>query len=223
MTFSVQPTGMVPVPGGTLTLGASDQSDNPPHSVTVAAFLMDLTEVTVSAYGSCASAGQCATPPSTCDFGTPNWGVSGKENHPINCVSWTDANTYCTWSGKRLPTEEEWEYAARYDDGRDYPWGNTALSATLANYGMNGTTAVGSFPSGNSKLGIQDLTGNVWEWTSTWYCSSPPCTGTSGTSRVLRGGSWGGPASSLRVAFRNFAISPSYRENDVGFRCARTP
>ena len=89
-----------------MTLGASDQSDNQPHSVTVAAFLMDITEVTVSAYGSCVTATQCATP-STCDHGTPNWGVAGKENHPINCVSWTDANTYCTWAGKRLPTEEE--------------------------------------------------------------------------------------------------------------------
>ena len=91
--------GMASVPGGTMTLGASDQSNNLPHSVAVATFLMDLTEVTVSAYGSCVTAAQCTTP-STCDYGTPNWGVSGKENHPINCVSWTDANIYCTWASK---------------------------------------------------------------------------------------------------------------------------
>ncbi|MEI7893165.1 MAG: SUMF1/EgtB/PvdO family nonheme iron enzyme, partial [Myxococcales bacterium] len=157
--------------------------------------LMDLTEVTVSAYASCVTASQCATP----DTGTAyNWGVTGKENHPINGVSSIDANTYCTWVGKRLPTEEEWEYAARYDDGRDYPWGSTAPSATLANYNTSGTTAVGSFLAGNSKLGMQDLAGNVWEWTSTWYCSTPPCTGTSGTSRVLRGGCAGVPGAAIR-------------------------
>jgi formylglycine-generating enzyme required for sulfatase activity len=212
--------GMVSVPGGTVTLGSNVSNDsNPSHSSTVATFLMDLTEVTVSAYASCVTAPQCATPTTGSLY---TWGVTGKENHPINGVSWTDANTYCTWAGKRLPTEEEWEYAARYDDGRDYPWGSTAPSATLANYGTSGTTAVGSYPSGASKLGMQDLAGNVWEWTSTWYCSTPPCTGTSGTYRVLRGGSWGGLTSSLRAASRN-GSSPSNRYYSFGFRCARTP
>ena len=145
-------------------------------------------------------------------------------------MSWTDANTYCTWAGKRLPTEEEWEYAARYDDGRDYPWGNTAPSATLANYDTSGTatyvtsgtTVVGSYPDGKSKLGMQDLAGNVFEWTSTWYCGTPPCTGTSGTDRVLRGGSWYTFTSSLRAAFRG-NNDPSGRFISLGFRCARTP
>jgi formylglycine-generating enzyme required for sulfatase activity len=206
-----------------MTLGASDQSNNLPHSVAVAAFQMDITEVTVSAYASCVSATQCATPSTGTYY---NWGVTGKENHPINGVSWTDANTYCTWSGKRLPTEEEWEYAARYDDARDYPWGSTAPNSTLANYNSNvsGTTVVGTYPSGASKLGIQDLAGNLWEWTSTWYCDTPPCTGTSGTYRVLRGGSWanGNLASYLRAACRVNGY-PSNRFNDDGFRCARTP
>ena len=211
---------MASVPGGTMTLGSNVSSDtNPSHSVTVTGFLMDLTEVTVSAYGSCVSASQCETP-TTCDYGYPNWGVTGKENHPINCVSWTHANTYCTWAGKRLPTEEEWEYAARYNDSRDYPWGSTGPSAALANYETSGTTVVGSFPSGNSKLGIQDLAGNVWEWTSTWYCDTPPCT--SGTYRVLRGGSWFYDSSSLRAAYRD-DDDPSYRSYYFGFRCARTP
>ncbi|MEI7894502.1 MAG: SUMF1/EgtB/PvdO family nonheme iron enzyme [Myxococcales bacterium] len=208
-----------------MTLGSNVSNDyNPSHSSTVATFLMDLTEVTVSAYASCVSSTQCATP-TTCDWGSPNWGVSGKESHPINCVSWTHANTYCTWAGKRLPTEEEWEYAAPYDDSRDYPWGSTAPSATLANYNSNvgATTAVGSYPTGASKLGIQDLAGNVWEWTSTWSCSTPPCTGTSGTYRVLRGGSWVYVnASSLRAAYRN-SDDPSNRNYSNGYRCARTP
>jgi serine/threonine-protein kinase len=121
-----------------------------------------------------------------------------------------------------LPTEEEWEYAARYDDSRTYPWGSTWPSATLANYGTSGTTAVGSYPNGASKLGIQDQAGNVWEWTSTLYYGTTPCTGTSGNSRVLRGGSWNySDASTLRAAYRD-VFSPSNRYDNNGFRCART-
>jgi formylglycine-generating enzyme required for sulfatase activity len=206
---------MVTVPGGTLTLGASDQSDNPNHSVTLADFQMDVTEVTVSAYKACVDATKCSTP------GNGNWGVSGKENHPINTVNWQQATDFCTWAGKRLPTEEEWEYAARYDDSRAYPWRNNEPSATLANYSTGGTTAVGSFPAGDSKLGIKDLAGNVWEWTSTWYCRTAPCTGTS-AYRVLRGGSWNYDTSYLRAAYRFFS-TPSYSLDSFGFRCARTP
>jgi formylglycine-generating enzyme required for sulfatase activity len=203
----------VTVPGGTMTLGANDQSNNPPYSSTVATFLMDVGEVTVSAYASCVAAVTCTLPDTSANC---TWGVSGKENHPINCVDWQQATDFCSSTGKRLPTEQEWEYAARYDDSRDYPWGSAAPSATLANYSSNvgGTTAVGSYPSGASKLGIQDLAGNVWEWTSTWY--------TSGTSRVLRGGSWSYAESTLRAAYR-FGYSPSNRHSLIGFRCARTP
>jgi formylglycine-generating enzyme required for sulfatase activity len=180
---------------------------------------MDVTEVTVGAYKGCVDATKCSTPDTTTYC---NWSVTGREKHPINCVDWQQATDFCSWAGKRLPTEEEWEYAARYDDSRDYPWGNTAPSATLANYGnTDGTMAVGSYPAGNSKLGIQDLAGNVWEWTNSWYCdTTPPCT--SGSSRVLRGGSWSNVSSYLRAAYR-FYFYPSFRFYSYGFRCARTP
>jgi formylglycine-generating enzyme required for sulfatase activity len=206
---------MVTVPGGTMTLGALDQDNNHPYSSTVATFLMDVGEVTVSAYASCTT----CTMPDTGEYCT--WNASGKEEHPINCVDWQQATDFCSSTGKRLPTEEEWEYAARYDDARDYPWGSTAPSSTLANYDSNvgSTTAAGTYPDGASKLGIQDMAGNVWEWTSTWYCGTPPCT--SGTYRVLRGGSWLNPTLSLRAAYRNYYRDPSLR-NSYGFRCART-
>ena len=210
--------GMVTVPGGTLTLGASDISDNKPHSSTVATFQMDVTEVTVAAYKWCVDATKCST---SGDTRNCNGGISGRENCPINCVNWQQATNFCSWAGKRLPTEEEWEYAARYDDSRDYPWGNTAPSTKLVDFYTYGSRAVGSFPAGASKLGILDLAGSVWEWTSTWYCDTPPCTGTTGSGPVYRGGSCYNDNSCLRAS-RRFGDTPE-GGSSLGIRCARTP
>ena len=133
-------------------------------------------------------------------------------------------------NGYRLPTEAEWEYAARYNDQREYPWGNTSPNSSLANYGgiVGRTTPVGSYPSGNSNLGLSDMAGNVWEWAWDWHATYPGTTQTdpSGpttaqTYRVLRGGSWSGSCVGIRCAYRGNGY-PSGAYYVVGFRLSRT-
>ncbi len=192
------------LPGGTFVLGGTKQT------VTVAPFSLDLTEVTIDAYAKCVSAGKCSAPNTG---GTCNWNVGGKGNHPINCVDWNQATSYCQWAGKRLPTEPEWEWAARGQArGTEYPWGNDAPVAQACWKRSEGTCAVGGYPSGDAPGGIHDLAGNVREWTSTAYDDS---------ARVDRGGGWDfGIPSRLRAAARNRS-DPSRRYGNLGFRCAR--
>jgi formylglycine-generating enzyme required for sulfatase activity len=181
------------------------------QTVTVAPFALDLTEVTVDAYGKCVSAGRCSMP----DGGNfCNWGVSGKGRHPINCVDWNQATAYCQWAGKRLPTEPEWEWAARGQArGTKYPWGNDTPGAKACwNRGGQGTCDVGGFPSGDAPSGIHDLAGNVWEWTSTVHGSS---------ARVSRGGGWRNSSPWWLRAANGDGYDPSDRFDFLGFRCAR--
>ena len=221
---------MVLIPAGSFLMGDADTASyqaQPPHMVTLSAYCMDLTEVTVEAYRGCTS---CTAPTAgtTDNFG--NWGVTGRDNHPVNYVDWNQARAYCQSRGGDLPTEAQWEYAARGTDGRIYPWGNTAPASQLCwnRFPSPGFTCpVQSYPSGNSPFGLFDMAGNVWEWTRDFYAdytataAIDPTGPTSGTRRVYRGGSWSvSSATVVRAAFR-LDGSPSVRDFDLGFRCAR--
>jgi formylglycine-generating enzyme required for sulfatase activity len=208
--------GTVLIPGGTYTNGATPQAER-----TVGDVCMDQDEVTVAEYTACVADGGCTSPNTG---GSCNYGVSGRENHPVNCVDWFQADAFCTWSGQRLPTEWEWEWAARgRDEGRTYPWGAATPSCTYAvmyegnaGCGLNRTWEVGSkSAAGDSRDGLRDMAGNVWEWTGSWSDSNE-------VYRVLRGGSWANSDATLfRAGYRRYS-GPSDRGGADGFRCART-
>ena len=211
-----------PIPAGTFTIG-DDQNSGKAGSVTVAAFCLDTTEVTTQAYTTCVTSGKC-TPAET--GGSNNSGIAGRENHPINGVDWNQATAYCEAQGQRLPTEEEWEYAARGTDGRIHPWGNEAPAAQLCWDGegndveegnRKSTCAVNSYSKGNSPFGLADMAGNVWEWTSSKYWAND--TGSS-AARVNRGGSWDNDFPSIvRSANRSNNV-PTSQLGNLGLRCA---
>jgi formylglycine-generating enzyme len=238
---------MVMIPAGAFLMGASSKDDplsypkeRPQHTVTLSAFEIDRCEVTTADYRACVTAGKCTAPKTTegCNFS-----IAGRDNHPINCVQWEQADAYCKFVGKRLPTEAEWEKAARGGDGRLYPWGNDPKpSCTHAwiddnggtidggeSCGMNSTAPVGTKPLGASPYGVHDMLGNVWEWTADWYqldyyAVSPPNDPKgppSGTTKVYRGiGWWDVNDRMLRLTFRTDETL-MYKRNNQGFRCAK--
>jgi formylglycine-generating enzyme required for sulfatase activity len=234
------PPEMVWVPGGTFWMGSpSGMGDElPVRRVTLSSYYMDRTEVTVAAYGECVASSRCAPPPTGRFF---NWGVQGRETHPVNGVSWQDANAYCQWAGRRLPTEAEWEYAARGTDGRAYPWGSEAASASrMCGFSMTrfphpsnplpaartGTCEAGAQRTNVSPFGVADMTGNVTEWTSDWYGPYvgdgllDPSGPSGGQARVVRGGGWIGDE--LMRTFHRHSLAPTDRGGyTIGFRCAR--
>lgn len=190
------------VPASEFTMGSDngDPSEKPVHTVYLDAFWIDKTEVTNKMYSLCVNAGNCMPPTSTTSYTRSNYyGNLQYDNYPVIYVSWEDAETYCSWADRRLPTETEWEKAARGVDGRTYPWGEN-IDCEMANFGAceGDTTEVGSYASGQSPYGLFDMAGNVWEWVADWYdanyyfsspSSNPP--GSSiGQYRVVRGGSF---------------------------------
>lgn len=219
---------MVFVPSGEFQMGSEDgdSDERPVHTVALDAFWLDCTEVTNAQYRQCVAAGACEKS-MYADDATYNG-----DSQPVVGVDWNDANGYCQWAGKRLPTEAEWEYAARGPEGSVYPWGNTfdakKLNAEGAADGYTNTAPVGSFPDGASWCGVLDLAGNVWEWTADWYGDYPsgpqtnPTGPGSGSSRVLRGGSWADSSLAVRGAYRSWGI-PDNWFGSLGFRCARNP
>jgi serine/threonine protein kinase len=222
------------VPAGTFLMGSVEHDtyafadEKPQHEIYLSAFWIDQTEVTVAQYQLCVNARVCKAP-TTCTSGTPNFGDPSMRNHPVRCVSWYGARDYCDWAGRRLPTEAEWEKAARGVSGWLYPWGNAEPSCDLANYGgcVGRTTNVGLYQSGASPFGVLDMSGNVQEWVTDWYdpdyylvsAARNPLGPTSGELRVLRGGSWVFEPYLIRTANRNWT-DPEESKASYGFRCA---
>ena len=229
-----KPNTMVLVPEGEFIMGTNDRlpDEGPQHKVTLPAFYIDTYEVTNLQYKQFIDSTNRKSPEHFRNRTFPQ----GKADHPVTQVSWHDADEYCHWAGKRLPTEQEWEKAARSTDGRNYPWGNDfAINRAntpqrwmvLENDGD--TTPVGAFPSGVSAYGAYDMSGNVWEWTASWYAPYPGnerITENYGEKyKVLKGGSW------WDCTFYKCGISaPSYnrsfflqstKNKSFGFRCAK--
>jgi formylglycine-generating enzyme required for sulfatase activity len=215
---------LVTIPAGSFVYGCDERTDGQcgpseaaEQHAELGAFRIDRTEVRVSEYRRCVDGGACAPPAvaSGC-----NWSTPGRGDHPVNCVDWDQAAAYCGWVGKRLPTEQEWEKAARGTDGRAYPWGNDGPSCDVAV--MSGTTGAGcggastapvaSRDRGRSPYGLFDMAGNVDEWTGSAFQSGS-------VARVLRGGSWKNDAAAIRSFHRQGAL-PNLRDASVGFRCA---
>ena len=235
---------MVNIPAGAFMMG--DDDEQPVHEVYLDDYQIDLYEVTNYQYGLCVVAGDCAPPLVNSSY-TRNhyYGNPTYNNYPVVNVDWNDAQTYCDWRGARLPTEAEWEKAARGTDQRVYPWGNE-FDGTKLNFcdqnctfdwadsavddGYEDTAPVGSYANGVSPHGVHDMAGNVWEWVQDYYASdyygqSPnrnPINSSRSAYRVLRGGSWSSLNNNVRSAYR-YRNSPSADGYDLGFRCARLP
>jgi formylglycine-generating enzyme required for sulfatase activity len=227
-TSSALPGDMVSVPAGDFTMGcgATDtqcrDDEKPPHLVTLGAFEIDRTEVTQDQYAACVAAKACEAP--TC-----TWDCS-KTDYPVGCVDWAKAKAYCAWASKRLPTEAEWEKAARGTDGRLYPWGNDIPDCTHVNMASCGAHAdpVGSLPAGASPYGALDMAGNAVEMVADWYdmgfyAVSPkdnPTGPATGTRYVGRGGGYKSDPVWQRASSRDW-YDLSDASEPLGFRCAR--
>ena len=205
-------------------------NEKPKHTVYLDAFRIDQTEVTNAMYAKCVTTGACQAPSSSSSSTQKGYyGDSQYANFPVVYVNWNNADAYCKWAGRSLPTEAQWEKAARGTDGRTYPWGE-GIDSQKANYFGKDTTQVGSFPAGASPYGALDMAGNVDEWVADWYgqayyANSPdrnPMGPVSGTMRVLRGGAWLIDAFPLRSNNRDYLV-PVTQDEYIGFRCAGSP
>lgn len=235
---------LVFVPAGEFIMGSNEETDEQPiHQVYLDAYWIDQTEVTNAMYAKCVDAHQCNPPSNSSSYTHPSYfGNSEFDNYPVLYVSWDDAVTYCEYVGRRLPTEAEWEKAARGEDGNIYPWGNvfdgdvlnfcdTNCSSdwadTTTNDGYEDVAPVGNYIDGVSIYGVFDMAGNVEEWVEDWfdenyYQSSPssnPLGPASGQFRVSRGGSSEEGSDTVRSADRNWD-NPLFTFNSTGFRCA---
>jgi formylglycine-generating enzyme required for sulfatase activity len=258
---------MIAIPGGKFYMGSDERDaidrERPAHQVTLAPYCMDEYEVTTTSYKACSDKGECKRAGKEnewtaitkkerevfdplCNARDPE----GKAQHPINCVDWDMATKFCTVAGKRLPTEAEWEFAARGPDGRKYPWGDETPTAEhlnacgtecvawgkahgqdlramyAADDGHATTAPVGSYPAGRSRYGVHDVVGNVWEWTADFYADYTkdeqisPKGPAHGERRVIRGGAWNGSEPAWVRPTFRYHDVPTKRSYGIGFRCA---
>jgi formylglycine-generating enzyme required for sulfatase activity len=223
--------GMLRLPGGHFIMGSNNPkgppNERPVRPIVVAPFWFDRTEVTVAAYRACVAAGTCPAPArasATCTYDADD------PDLPVSCVHWADADAYCGWVGKRLPSEREWEYAARGPLAVPFPWGvgaSCANAVTLINEQSGKSCArhparVGTHLGGASVFGVQDMSGNLEEWTADWYVEllGPGPAPRAGAAHVLRGGGWLSTPSQSRTTSRNWGSALEAGAN-VGFRCAK--
>jgi formylglycine-generating enzyme required for sulfatase activity len=217
------------VPAGEFIMGTNEeglQKNRPAHKVMLNDYWIDQVEVTNAMYALCVEAGVCTLPVIERN---PYYGHSRYRNYPVVYVTWYDAEAYCQWAGRRLPTEAEWEKAARGTDRRSYPWGNDLPDESLANFNLNigALLDVHRYPLGASPYGVLNMAGNVREWVADWfhefyYIVSPgenPQGPPSGKTKSLRGGSFDDSYSQVR-AFNRFEHAPASPGINRGFRCA---
>jgi len=228
----------VELPGACFDMGSNEgrEDERPVHRACLQPFSLDRHEVTVAEYRRCVEAGKCKRPRRREEQPYCNEGSPDRSDHPVNCLNWMDAAAYCAWRGADLPTEAQWEYAARGLKGRPFPWGDSppdCRRAVLATReeglgcGRGTTWPVCSKPEGNTPEGVCDLGGNVWEFVADWYdgqyyARAPeqdPVNKESFTNRVLRGGNWSSGPSSLRTTGRDWMFE-AYSSHVAGFRCA---
>lgn len=233
------PEGMVYVPEGRFLMGSSAKdgrvgysigiNELPQHELFLKGFYIDKYEVKVAEFRKFLNETKREAP--------RLWRIeewikmypAPEDDHPMNGVSWFDADTYCGWVGKRLPTEAEWEKAARGTDGRQWPWGNeinsiNKIRANTQEAGVGWTMPGGSYPDGVSPYGVFDMAGNVMEWTSSWYELYPggtPDTAALGEKyKVLKGGGWENPGSPIARSAYRLLVNPMWDHPGHGFRCA---
>lgn len=233
------------IPAGDFLMGCNSENqsetcvsnEQPLHSVFLDAYRIDRYEVTNARYQACVTAGGCSPPHANSSSTRPLYYDNPTyADYPVIRVDWYQASQFCAWDGGRLPTEAQWEKAARGVDGaRKFPWGDLPPNQSLLNYNnqIGDTTRVGSYPDGASQYGTMDMAGNVTEWVHDWYnrdyyATSPasnPQGADTGTRRVLRGGAWAYQEMNIRLAFRD-RVAPEEWDSAwgrTGFRCARNP
>jgi formylglycine-generating enzyme required for sulfatase activity len=220
---------MVYVPEGEFIMGSSTgyKKERPEHTVYLDAYWIDKTLVTNNMYINCVVSGGC-TPP--LNVSPTKYGHKNSGNYPVVYVSWQQAHDYCKWAGRRLPTEAEWEKAARGVDGRIYPWGNDAPDCQKGNFKgcSEGLSVVDAYPQGASPYGALDMAGNVWQWVADFYgadyYSISPYANPQGPESseyyVLRGGAWNYGAERFARTFTRLQMTPTHRATNNGFRCA---
>jgi formylglycine-generating enzyme required for sulfatase activity len=219
------PEGMVYVDGGAFLMGRDDgdEYERPAHQVTVTSFFIDKYEVTCEQYKKFIDATHHAAPSSWKDGLFP----SGFEKMPVTGVTWDDADAYAEWAGKRLPTEEEWEFAARGSDGWRYSWGNEwrTNATNSGDSSANKLVAVGSYPDGKSPSGAMDMIGNAWEWTASDLTAYPGGRLSSQPAKdvkVIRGGSWKEDKNQATTTYRGFLAARGAKDySATGFRCVK--